>query len=99
MRAVDILKRRKDKAVAIILTVKERDVDRILRQHPGGEEASRQLRKVILDQINDFYDIALDVASSADATDYEFNPEVWVPRVDAQLAEIRSLVGGGNGKH
>ena len=59
------------------MKVKEREVDPLLVQEPGGAQASRLLRKVVLDQVNDFYDMALDVALSGEADKFEFNPQVW----------------------
>lgn len=56
---VKLLHRRRDRAIAIILGVKERECDFYL-----PDEVSRSLRKVILDQFNDFATIAEDLASS-----------------------------------
>jgi hypothetical protein len=98
MRAEDILKKRRDRTIAIILSVKEREVDPLLSQMPGGTRASHLLRKGILDTINDFYDMALDVASSGEARNFEFNPEVWGPRIEGRLDDIhRAVVSLGNG--
>jgi hypothetical protein len=100
MRAEEILRKRRDRTIAIILGLKEREVDPLLLSEPGGSRASTMLRKVILDQINDFYDMALDVASSGEASTFEFNPEVWAPRIEGRLADIqRTLVtlGESNG--
>jgi hypothetical protein len=102
MRAEDILKKRRDRTIAIVLGIKEREVDPLLSGQRGGEQASRALRKVILDQINDFYDIALDVASSSGADDYEFNPEVWSKRIEGQLRDMTRAVqvlADQNGSH
>lgn len=82
MRADEILKKRRDRAIAIILNVKEREVDPLLDAENGRPQASRLLRKVILDQLNDFCDIAIDVASSGDASTFEFNPEVWQRKIN-----------------
>lgn len=92
MRAEDILRKRRDRAIAIVLGVKEREVDPFLEGQAGGQQASHALRKVILDQINDFYDMALDVASSSGAGLYEFNPEVWAKRIDGQLRDMSRAV-------
>lgn len=54
-----ILSRRRDRAIAIILGVKERECDFYL-----PEDVSRTLRKVILDQFNDFALLAEDIANS-----------------------------------
>lgn len=95
MRADEILKKRRDRAIAIVLSVKEREVDTILDGVPGGKAASRALRKVVLDQINDFCDLALDVTGSSDVATFEFNPEVWARRI---LNEIHAAVAT-NGDH
>lgn len=92
MRADEILKKRRDRAIAIVLGVKEREVDPLLNGVPGGDRALHALRKVILDQINDFYDMARDIASSSGADEFEFNPEVWVRRIDGQLNDMRRAV-------
>jgi hypothetical protein len=101
VRAEDILRKRRDRAIAIILGLKEREVDPLLLQEPGGSRASAMMRKVVLDQINDFYDMALDVASSGEAATFEFNPDVWGPRIEGRLADIQrtlvSLGQNGNG--
>jgi hypothetical protein len=92
MRADEILKKRRDRAIAIILGVKEREADPLLREVTGGAAASKALRKVILDQFNDFCDLALDVTSSGEASNFEFNPEVW----GRKISEIHSAVTNGH---
>lgn len=100
MKADEILRKRRDRTIAIILGLKEREVDPLLTQMPGGSRASGLLRKVILDQINDFYDMALDVASSGTVEGFEFNPEVWLPRIDRHLVALQQAVHSlGNGDH
>lgn len=93
MRADEILRKRRDRAIAIILSVKEREVDPVLK----NRQASHALRKVVLDQLNDFYTLAVDVAASSDVDTYEFNPEVWLPRIEGRLHEILLAVSNGNG--
>lgn len=95
MRAEDILRKRRDRAIAIILNVKERDVDPHLTASANG--ASSSMRKVVLDQLNDFCDMALDIVASSDASTYEFNPEVWIPKIQGQLDEIQRIVMAGQG--
>jgi hypothetical protein len=103
MRAEDILRKRRDRAIAIILSIKEKEVDPLLAGVGGGTQASRVMRKVILDQINDLYEMALDVAKSADADKYEFNPDVWSRRIEGRLNDlgeaVHALVINGNGRH
>lgn len=55
----DLLGRRRDRAIATILSYKERECDHFL-----DEKTSKLLRQVILDQINDVCDLAFDVISS-----------------------------------
>lgn len=52
----DLLAKRKDKCIAIILSTKERECDQYL-----DPEASYALRKVVLDQVNDLADLAIDL--------------------------------------
>lgn len=101
MRADDILKKRRDRSIAIILGIKEREVDPLLSPQPGGPQASTLLRKVVLDQINDFCELALDVANSGEAPKFEFNPDVWMNRIDGRLAALQGAVNdlNGNGSH
>lgn len=94
MRADDILRKRRDRAIAIVLNVKEREVDPLLNLEGGGAFASRAMRKVILDQFNEFCDLALDVTASGEASQFEFNPDVWMRK----LTDIHNAVTR-NGKH
>lgn len=72
-----LLAKRKDRSIAIILTVKERDCDKHLPEH-----ASLRLRKVILDQLNEMYSMMIDVADSLDAGDVTLN-EMYLTKLDA----------------
>jgi hypothetical protein len=92
MRADEILKKRRDRAIAIVLSIKEREVDPVLGNTDAGRHASRILRKVVLDQLNDFCDLALDVAGSGEAQTFEFNPEVWLRKIN----EIHRVVMNGD---
>jgi hypothetical protein len=92
MRAEEILKKRRDRAIAIILSVKEREVDPKLPNGPEGRRASDALRKVILDQVNGFYDLARDIASSSEVETFEFNPEIWTRRIEGRLDDIHHAV-------
>lgn len=74
------MKKRRDRAIAIVLGVKEREIDKLMPRTQQGERASRLMRKVILDQFNDFYDFCLDVAGS-EAESMAFNPQVWEERL------------------
>lgn len=91
-----MLKRRRDRAIATILGIKERECD------PHLPDAARQrLRKVVLDQLNDFYDVVLDVAASLDTGEVTLN-EMYLDKIDSLhegIAELRAeLVPRRNGK-
>ena len=99
MRAEEILKKRRDRTLAIILNVKERQIDPKLPPGPDARRASDALRKVILDQVNDFYELARDVANSSEVETFEFNPEIWTRRIEGRLDDIHDAVANlsGNG--
>lgn len=73
----DLLAKRRDRAIAIILRVKETECDRDLTVH-----ASQKLRKVVLDQVNEFYDLVLDVMRSLDNGEVVLN-EDYMAKLDA----------------
>ena len=88
-QAIDeLLRKRRDRAIAIVLGVKERECDRHL-----PPEAQARMRKVILDQLNEFYDLCLDVMRSLDTGDVTLN-SLYLEKLD----EIHSATVG-NGKH
>lgn len=66
--ATSILDRRKNKAIAIVLGVKEREVDAYL---PSGVQD--KLRKVVLDQFNEYHELVLDVMKSFDTGEVVLN--------------------------
>ncbi len=71
----DLLTRRKNRAAAIILGVKDDECDYYL-----PEEVSKQLRKTILDQMNDFYDVCVDVVESLDGS--VIINDLWIEKID-----------------
>lgn len=86
----DLLKRRRDRAIAIVLTIKERDCDSHL-----PPEVRKKLRKVVLDQFNEFYDLVLDLMSSLDSGDVVLN-EAYLSKLDCvhrDVNEIRTMLG------
>lgn len=86
----EVLAKRRDRAIGIVLGVKERECDRHL-----PPEVSKKLRKVVLDQLNEFYDLCLDVLRSLDNGDVVLNE-----RYLEMLAEVHTaVVGNGNGRH
>lgn len=72
----DLLARRRDRAIAIILRVKEQECDAYLSQ-----DSSQKLRKVVLDQMNAFYDVCADVVNSLDNGGAVLN-EHWLRKID-----------------
>lgn len=55
------LKKRRDRAIATVLSFKEREADEYLPY-----DVAQRLRKEILDQINEVCDMALDLISESD---------------------------------
>lgn len=84
----DALERRKNRAIAIVLAYKDEHCDPLL-----PDEVSVELRKVILDQINDVYDFALDLMRSVDSGDVIINEE-YVSRLDVALNRMEEMVNG-----
>jgi len=72
----EVLHRRKQRCIATILGIKEREVDEFI-----SAETQAKLRKVILDEINDFYDIALDLLNSVDNGNVTIN-QLWLDKLD-----------------
>lgn len=83
MDAEELIQRRKDKAIAIILRMKENDCD------PHLPPAVRiKLRKIVLDQLNDFTDLVLDVVSSLENSEVVVTNELWLQK----LNEVHEVV-------
>jgi hypothetical protein len=72
----DILAKRRDRTIAILLKYKENEVDGYLP--PTVRTA---LRKQILDQINDFYDLSIDILRSLDTGDVVMN-DTYLAKLD-----------------
>ena len=87
----DVLARRRDRGIAIILGMKERECDKYL-----SKEASGKLRKAILDQFNEFYEICVDVMRSLDTGEVVLN-EHYVDRIEEKLAELHRALVSSNG--
>lgn len=85
----DVLQRRKNRAIAIILGLKERECDPQLTK-----ASSDALRKVVLDQFNDFYEMCVDVMKSLDTGEVGLN-EIYMDRLVAKLDDIHEYVKGG----
>lgn len=85
----DILAKRRDRVIAIILGVKERECDKFL-----NPQASSKLRKVVLDQVNDYHDLCTDLIRSLDTDEVVLN-EIFVDRLDMisnQLTQVQAEV-------
>ena len=92
----EILARRKDRAIAIVLNMKEKEVDPLLPDDRRGREVSLKLRKVVLDQINDLHDLCADVLRSATAGGEVVLNEHYLQLI-AELHE--HVVGNGQNGH
>lgn len=73
----DLLARRRDRAIAIMLRVKEQECDAYLPM-----DASLRLRKVVLDQMNAFYDMCADVVNSLDNPGQQTLNDHWLQKID-----------------
>ena len=71
-----LLRKRRDRAIAIVLGLKERECDQYL-----PPQVSAKLRKVILDQMNDLYDTCLDLLGSSDDGSVVLN-ELYQRKID-----------------
>ena len=72
----DLLARRRDRAIATLLTMKEREIDPYL-----PKEASGRLRQMVLQQINDLHDMTLDILRSFDDGSVVLN-ELYLQKLD-----------------
>lgn len=71
-----VLAKRRDRVIAIILGTKERELDPHV-----SYEASMAFRKVIMDQMNDFYDLVLDLLGSIDDQAVVIN-QLYLDKID-----------------
>ncbi len=72
----EILAKRRDRAIAIVLSCKERDCDQHL-----PPEARAKLRKVILDQMNDVVDVAMDLIHAVECKHDPIINELWLEKI------------------
>lgn len=82
MNAEELIERRKDRAIAIILRLKESECDQFL---PAATRV--KLRKIILDQLNDLSDVVIDVLRASTSDNVVVN-EFWVEK----LMEVHAVV-------
>lgn len=82
----DLLARRRDRAIAIMLRVKEQECDKYLPM-----ESSLRLRKVVLDQMNAFYDMCADIVNSLDNPGQQTLNEHWLRRIDELSSTVEEI--------
>lgn len=80
----DMLAKRRDRAIATILRVKENECDKFL---PG--DVSRRMRKVVLDEMNDFHSFVMDLCTSFE--DNSIVNELWLRKIDEMHRDIRGI--------
>ena len=80
----DLLAKRRDRVIATILGTKERDCDRYLPR-----DVQQRLRKVVLDQVNEYFELCCDVLRSFEGEGVVVN-DLWLQKLD----EIHAAVIG-----
>lgn len=83
----DILAKRRDRLLAVILSFKERECDQYL-----PPEVQARLRKVILDEVNQFTELAIDLTNHSSGETIVVN-ELFLQKLEA----IHEVVVGSNG--
>lgn len=81
-----------DRAIATVLSSKEQTVDCYLGSDEEAFMATRQLRKVVLDQFNGFYEVCLDIMDSLDNGEVVLN-ENYLDKIDQIHKNIVSMKG------
>lgn len=81
-----ILAKRRDRSIAIVLGVKERECDKDLTP-----EARTKLRKVVLDQFNEYHDFCADVLRSLEGHSDSVLNEVWLDKIDTMHSMITEI--------
>ena len=85
----ELLEKRSHRAMATILGFKERECDPFL-----SERTSQQFRKVILDTINDYHALVVDILDSMTTGTTAFN-ELYLERLDSLEDLIREVASNG----
>ena len=88
----DMLARRRDRAISIILGLKEKECDQFL-----SRDSSQRLRKVVLDQVNDLVDFAMDLCNSLDTGEVILNEDYLKKLDDVHEIVVARRNGNGNG--
>ena len=86
-----LLNKRKDRAIATILGVKEREIDFRI-----DAESARLLRKCILDQINGYHETVIEIVDSLDNGEVALN-EVYLDRIDEIFDAVQALAARADG--
>lgn len=73
----DLVARRRDRAIAVLLGIKEREVDQYL-----PPDVKIRLRKAILDQLNDYTTLVLDVLRSLNNDSTVVLNELYMEKLD-----------------
>jgi hypothetical protein len=81
----ELLGRRRNRSIAIILTEKEIQCDPHV-----PEDASRKFRKVVLDQMNDFHDFCVDMIESFDTGGVVMN-QMFLDRLEEIYDYIQDI--------
>ena len=76
-----LIDKRKDRVIAIILAFKDRELDQFL-----PDELSSRLRKIVLDQINDFCDFCVDIVGRTESNNIP--NEHYFVRLEKKLEEL-----------
>ena len=80
----DLVNKKKDRCIAIILAVKERDCDKFL-----PPESQYRLRKVILDQLNELSSFAQDLMESVE--DGAVFNQLYMERLNERMEKLDAL--------
>ena len=75
MQAQDFIAKRRDRVIATLLGLKERELDSYLPEH-----VRQKYRKAILDTINEFTDAVFDVIGSLDDGTVVLN-DIWLEKI------------------
>lgn len=82
----DVLARRRDRVIAILLSFKERECDQYLPR-----EVQVKFRKIVLDQLNEFADLSADMMRSLDNGEQTLN-EIFFERLEAKVDSLLKQV-------
>lgn len=88
----DLLEKRRNRTIAVILGVKEREVDPLLPDGRCGDEAADKLRKVVLDQVNELVNFVVDVLDSFDTGEVMLNQD-YLRKIDELHRELVTTNG------